>query len=702
MAVDVVVPTYCRPGSLDRCLQALASQQRPADRVLVVARQDDIEAHAVIESHIGRLLGVELVTVAEPGQLAAMAAGIKRSTGDILAFTDDDAAPRPEWIVRLLAHFREPTVGGVGGRDVIRGQEHPRTDNVGRLRCSGRLTGMHHLGTGQARDVDVLKGVNMAFRAEALALPSPGVLRGSGAQVDNEIVTCAWARRHGWRVVYDPAIEVDHEPAPRSGSDQRVRPEPVTVADAAFNSLIAASTIGRSALVRHAAYGLAIGTRDRPGFVRALLSILRREPDVCSRLSPALRGRLDAICALLRREIPASGPSVQTVEELREPSSRRPRITLVAHDIYDAGGMERACAELVRALNREFDITVISATLAEDLRPLVRWRQVPVIHRPFLVKFIVFFVLGGITVRRERGDLVHTVGAIVPNRADVAGLHFCHAAFRAANDGLRPVNAPALRRANTGIASLVALWAERWCYRPERLGVLGAVSEGGRLEAIRHFPGVPVTLTANGVDTVRFRPDHEVRSAIRRAAGVGTDTCIALFVGGDWDRKGLALAVEGLAKARAQGVDIVLWVVGPGDQARFATTARNLDVAAVVRFFGSRDDIEPFYQAAELFLLPSIYETFSLVCFEAAACGLPLVIPRISGAGELVGDDEAGIIVEREADSIAAALRSLAIDRPKRIGLGKEARRRASQFSWEASTAAVADLYRSLLSQDAR
>jgi glycosyltransferase involved in cell wall biosynthesis len=96
-------------------------------------------------------------------------------------------------------------------------------------------------------------------------------------------------------------------------------------------------------------------------------------------------------------------------------------------------------------------------------------------------------------------------------------------------------------------------------------------------------------------------------------------------------------------------------------------------------------------------VLPSAYETFSIACFEAAACGLPLVIPRLSGAGALVGDDEAGIIVNREAASIANALVRLACDPARRSALGAEARRRASPYTWEASVAAVTDIYRSRL-----
>ena len=154
-----------------------------------------------------------------------------------------------------------------------------------------------------------------------------------------------------------------------------------------------------------------------------------------------------------------------------------------------------------------------------------------------------------------------------------------------------------------------------------------------------------------------------------------------------------------MTKARAEGAHVRLWVVGPGDEARFATLARGLGDEDAVSFFGRRTDTERFYRAADLFVLPSEYETFSIVCFEAAACGLPLVIPPISGAGELVGNNEAGIIIERDSAHIASAIGQLARDPDRRSALGAEARRRASAFTWEASVASVAALYGSLLAE---
>ena len=700
--IDVVVPTYRRPDQLKRCLLALAAQRHQPASVIVVVRVDDEESKGTL-AQVSDLMPVPVlvVEVTEPGVIAAMSAGVSRSSAPLVAFTDDDARPRADWLDRIVEHFHDPTVGGVGGRDVVAGHESPLTKKVGRFSRSGKLVGNHHLGTGGARTVDVLKGVNMAFRAEALALPAPGVLRGSGAQVDFEVLTCAWARQQGWQLVYDSEVVVDHEGAPRHGADRRVRPERRAVFDAAYNSVIAAAVLGRRLPVGRVTFPIAVGTRDRPGIARAAIAAVRGERDVLWRAAPALRGRLVAASRLVARRRPRQGVVVVPAELLRAGRSSQlvPVVALVANDIHERGGMERACAELIRRGCDKVDFIVVAADLAPELRPLVRrWVYLPVPKRPFPMKFLLFWLLAGRALRRLDVDLVHTVGAILPNRSDVASIHFCHAGFLAATGSLAHPAMPLMRHVNTALSRSLALASERWSYRPSRLRAFAAVSRGVAAEVAHHYPSIPVTVTPNGVDVKRFRPDPEARSALRGAEKV-EDGVVALFVGGDWDRKGLRIAIEAVAKVRAGGHDLRLWVVGGGDEARFTALAEQLGVVPFVRFFGPRADTECFYQAADWFLLPSAYETFSLVCFEAASCGLPLIIPPIYGASEIVGLDEGGLLVERAVESVAEALTTLTTDPELRTQLGAMARQRASVYTWQNSVDSVMNLYETLLAE---
>ncbi len=356
-------------------------------------------------------------------------------------------------------------------------------------------------------------------------------------------------------------------------------------------------------------------------------------------------------------------------------------IALVAHGVHDDGGMERAYAELVRRMPSRYRAIVISSELAPSLRPLVEWRHVPVPRRPVPLRILLFFVLGGIALRRIRPDLIHTLGAIVPNRADAVEVQFCDAGFLAATGRFAPMDAPPLRRINTALARVLALSAERWCYKPRRLRQFVAVSHGIGSELARHYPGIPVVVAPNGVDLVRFKPDAAFRRRIRDQVGLGDADVVALFVGGDWDRKGLPIAIAALAHAAG----VHLWVVGPGDTTRFEKLAREHGVGARVRFFGRRADTERFYAAADIFCLPSLYEAYPLAGLEAAAAGLPVVATPVNGISDLVGEDEAGILVQRAPKDVGEALARLACDSALRKRLGSAARRRVEHYTWDAS-----------------
>ncbi|MEX2586902.1 MAG: glycosyltransferase family 2 protein [Actinomycetota bacterium] len=300
LTADVVVPTFHRPADLDRCLAALQTQTRAPERIIVVVRPDDDESLEVLNRHNGDL--VQAVVVNDRRVLAAMDAGVSASQAEVIAFTDDDARPRPDWLAGLLHHLSNPGVGGAGGRDIIPGKQGPRVATVGRFTFYGRLVGNHNRGVGPAREVDVLKGVNMAFRRSALALPRPDALRGASAQ-NWEIMVSQWARSSGWRLIYDPGVTVDHGSAPRPGAD-RWQPPAREVLNQAYNQLLGSALAGPAEAFGRAAYSLMVGYRAEPGLVRAALGIAWLQKEVLRRTVPALCGKLLAIKTILSTHKP--------------------------------------------------------------------------------------------------------------------------------------------------------------------------------------------------------------------------------------------------------------------------------------------------------------------------------------------------------------------------------------------------------------
>ena len=363
-------------------------------------------------------------------------------------------------------------------------------------------------------------------------------------------------------------------------------------------------------------------------------------------------------------------------------------MALVAHEVSGEQGSGRVVRELVLRARDRVDFVVVARELAEELRALVEWRRVRAPASPYRTKLAVFFALGAIEVARARADLVHlhTIGPLVPNRCDLNSVHFIRAGFFEAAGIFGPDGLPRLRR----LSPSAHLALERWCDRRARL--LAAVSEGSKRDLERFFPGMPVVVTPNGVDAERFSPDPAAREELRRAEGIGQDEVVALVVANSWSQKGVGVAIEALAAAPGR-----LWVVGYGDAERYGARAAQAGVAERVRFFGTQTDVAPFYRAADVFLLPSLYEQASLAACEAAASGLPLVVTPVSGMEELVGAEEGGLFVERNPVAVAQALSRLAEDGALRARMGEAARRRAVEFTWERSVESILAAYERLL-----
>ena len=230
--------------------------------------------------------------------IAAMTVALAACRGEIIALTDDDAEPRPDWTERLRVAFDDPRVGGVGGRDW---QPLERTDRaaVGLVQWFGRVIGNHHLGAGPPREVDVLKGVNLAVRAALLkAVGFDARLRGAGAQMFWELALCLPIRRAGWRLIYDPAIGVDHRIGIRHDADQRHRGvfAAAPQVDAVHNETLALlEHLGGLRRLSFLAWALLVGTGIEPGVLQIPRLTLAGEREVIAKWRSTLSGRLAGV-----------------------------------------------------------------------------------------------------------------------------------------------------------------------------------------------------------------------------------------------------------------------------------------------------------------------------------------------------------------------------------------------------------------------
>ena len=251
-----------------------------------------------------------------------------------------------------------------------------------------------------------------------------------------------------------------------------------------------------------------------------------------------------------------------------------------------------------------------------------------------------------------------------------------------------------LYRVNAAIAAGSSLAAERWCYRPRRTRLLCAVSRGVAAELHAGFPAMAEAVRSipNGVDATAFRPDPEARRAVRSDLGIDDASHLALFVGGDWERKGINFAVGALADAPSWH----LAVAGAGDRHALLASAQASGTRGRIHLLGKIRAMARIYAAADAFVLPTAYEAFPLVTLEAAASGLPLLVTRVNGVDEILRDGCNGWFIERRAADIARRLRELSADPELARQMGAAARQAVMPYSWDTMAEGYMSLYAEL------
>jgi glycosyltransferase involved in cell wall biosynthesis len=233
-----------------------------------------------------------------------------------------------------------------------------------------------------------------------------------------------------------------------------------------------------------------------------------------------------------------------------------------------------------------------------------------------------------------------------------------------------------------------------------------AISEATARDALRELALRPerVVVVGAAVSEGFKRPESRAAIALRlRAELPWVESGLILYVGGIEPRKNILRLLEAYARLperlRAAHPLAVVCRVLPSERAELERRLRKLGIRGRVHFPGYVPDeqLVMLYQAAELFVFPSLYEGFGLPVAEAIACGAPAIASRSSSLVELVYDDEA-LFDPLETASIAAALTRALEDEHLRARLRD--RTLDSRHTWRGVAGRVADTYDDLLSAE--
>lgn len=241
-----------------------------------------------------------------------------------------------------------------------------------------------------------------------------------------------------------------------------------------------------------------------------------------------------------------------------------------------------------------------------------------------------------------------------------------------------------------------------WMLRGGRYRRVVAVSERVRrqLKEYHHVPDDRIVTIPNGINLARFVPSNaSSRAETRLSLGVSPDVPLLLFVGNQYRLKGLEFAIRALAEMKTRAV---LLVVGSDNATPFKRLAEKLGVSARVILAGARSDLPRIYPAADAFVLPTLYETFALVCLEAMASGLPVLASPVGGIEDYLRDGENGLFIKRDPRDIAVKLDRLLNDSTLRARIRERGLATAANYAWEKIAQQYLNLFDELIAERAR
>ncbi|HUZ46422.1 MAG TPA: glycosyltransferase family 4 protein [Terriglobia bacterium] len=361
-------------------------------------------------------------------------------------------------------------------------------------------------------------------------------------------------------------------------------------------------------------------------------------------------------------------------------------IAIFDYGINDANPTGKCSLRVAEALASVANVTVFSSWFSNPREARIRWVKVPTLNRPQALLFVGYHLMAPILYfadrarRRSRFDHVQMVESNL-SFGDVCYSHFCHRAYL--KHWWKQSPPIGIRRISSWLNHRFHSLAEPWVY--QRAKWIVVPSRGLARELVSEYPKArgKIHVISNPVDVEMCPPKGFDRSESRSSLGFLPEDIVMVFVAtGAFERKGLPLLLEAMPQVRHPRLRLLV-VGGAHDLvAKYRLRAAQTGLGKQVVFVGFQRFVCHYLWAADAFVFPSFYETFSLVSFEAAAAGLPLLVSQLHGVEEFLRDGENAILLERTPEGVAEGIRKfLAMSPQARHEMGERARLDVQRYS---------------------
>ena len=213
-----------------------------------------------------------------------------------------------------------------------------------------------------------------------------------------------------------------------------------------------------------------------------------------------------------------------------------------------------------------------------------------------------------------------------------------------------------------------------------------------------------IVVIPNGVNINEFDIGYS-KVGCREKLGLPIDDEMILFLGGLIPHKGPDVLLKAMPKILKDIPNVKLVFVGSGGmREELERLCKRMDVEKYVKFTGFVGDVFKkalYYKAADVFVLPSLLESFGIVNLEAMACSVPIVASKVGGVPAVVKDGDIGLLVPpRDSKALADAVIHLLENEDIRERMGKNGRKKVEDYSWERIAEEAEKVYLSLMEQE--
>lgn len=186
----------------------------------------------------------------------------------------------------------------------------------------------------------------------------------------------------------------------------------------------------------------------------------------------------------------------------------------------------------------------------------------------------------------------------------------------------------------------------------------------------------------NGVWVGRFQNNID-KSAVRKEFGIPLNSTAIVSVGRNHPRKGFVFGLEAIARLKNSGFNISYVLVGRYMEP-IIERAKALSISDCLVTPGQveAENVSRLLQSSDIYLSPSIVESFGVATLEAMSAGLPCVVTDIAGSRDLIAADYGFLVKPKDPEQISKALKHLIQDASKRREMGRKARSAADKYDW--------------------